>query len=179
MKFVKYENCWWNVDEVIENNLVILNDWHGAGFRCDITNMKIIEAKDWNCLDWTNTTVYNDKSKTGWLDRQGKFYGCDYNCHVISADVIFFKTERELENLGYIKITGDDGFYFAQFSPRILSKNILPTKEQLAYLYSRTDVSYKAIITALESEKYTDERLHKAIDENNQNEDGKNHQNTL
>lgn len=41
---------------------------------------------------------------TGWIDRDGKFYPCDYGEHVKFCEKIGF-TERELELKGWVKIT--------------------------------------------------------------------------
>ena len=67
--------------------------------------MLIVEAKDWKDLDWKGTDLFNDKYKTGWLNLKGDFFGCDYRHHDLQAELVHGKSEKELEEIGFIKLT--------------------------------------------------------------------------
>jgi len=68
---------------------------------------KILEtqdAEDIHDLDWTKTNLVDKNSKSGWLDREGKFTGCQSRNHDIVADLVFNKTVTELEKAGWVRI---------------------------------------------------------------------------
>lgn len=52
-------------------------------------------------------------SPWGWIDREGRFYGCDFMEHKFCADICFNMSELEAERRGYVKIYSDDseGYY--------------------------------------------------------------------
>ena len=99
MRFIKVENYWWELEGDRVYNAV--GGYHSAN-SYDKTN--IVEAKDWEFLDWKGTELLDNKYKTGWIDRTGIFYGCSSESHSTQAEYIHHKTERELELLGWIKV---------------------------------------------------------------------------
>jgi hypothetical protein len=57
-------------------------------------------------LDHTKTGLKVKESKSGWLDREGRYYPCRYYEHDIYARLILRKTVKELERLGWVRING-------------------------------------------------------------------------
>ena len=56
---------------------------------------------------WTgilNETIRNDQETTGWIAPDGTFYGCSSSGHEDLAKYFFSKTEREMEEDGFVKI---------------------------------------------------------------------------
>ena len=55
----------------------------------------------------------NKKYKLGYIDREGKFYRCEHEAHGDLAHYLFDKSERDLDEMGWIKIGGSerDGYY--------------------------------------------------------------------
>jgi len=113
MKFVKIKMkesdlmpYWWEYDESTPvNNAVLKNFYMGKNSGNDLTGYEIVEAKSWFDLDWKGTTVYSDIYYTGWLSPNGKFFGCDYECHEEQAMFVHKTNLTDLEEKGFIKIT--------------------------------------------------------------------------
>ena len=100
MKFVKINNFWWNLEGNFLYNIAggrQMAEWHKP-FN------EIVIEDDWIDLDWKDTVIHNNNFKTGWINRNGLFFGCDYETHSIQAEFVHKKSERELELLGWIKI---------------------------------------------------------------------------
>jgi hypothetical protein len=49
----------------------------------------------------------NTKADYGWVDKEGRFYGCDWMGHSACAAAIFHISEHEAEQAGYVKIYRD------------------------------------------------------------------------
>ena len=64
----------------------------------------MVEAEDYNFLDWSGTSLLNNEFVTGWLDKNGAFYGCSPKHHKEQAKLIHNSTEENLENQFFIKI---------------------------------------------------------------------------
>lgn len=62
----------------------------------------ICEANDWDELDYSY--LLKPESKYGWIDRNGRFYGCNYEEHDDIAELVLHKSSRQLETEGWIKI---------------------------------------------------------------------------
>lgn len=144
MKFVKINNFWWEIEDDKLYNMVgghQLADWY------KIEDEDVVEVNDWKDLDWIGTEIYDDTLKTGWINRDGKFFGCGSQWHSRQSEFIHNKTERELELLGWIKVyrsnvfesKNKNGYDFIIVSNRIneLQKNKLNklgfTDEEIAY----------------------------------------------
>ena len=96
-------NGFWKLEER-GSQLVCINRFGGWHDYCKELGEDIYEVEKYEDLPFTKYYI-NDKYKTGWLDRNGRFYGCDWEMHVFVAEYCFKKTEEELEKEGWIKIT--------------------------------------------------------------------------
>ena len=149
MKFLKMEHNWWKINE--EENLKqawISNVNGGFKKNVDVTGLSFVEAKGWKELDWQNTIYWDNSYKTGLLAPNGKFYGCDHECHELQAQLVHKKEEDDLEREGYIKFTHlneGDKEVWAFFSADEYDRNRRPTKEQLNYLAKRQDCNLTGI----------------------------------
>lgn len=63
------------------------------------------EANDWDELDYSY--LIKPDSEYGWVSPDGHFYGCKYADHSLMAKMYFKKSERQLENEGWVKIFRD------------------------------------------------------------------------
>lgn len=68
------------------------------------------EAEDIHELDWLKTSLINDKEISGWLNRSGRFYGCNSQAHDLVADLVFNKSVQEMEDEGWVRIYGETAF---------------------------------------------------------------------
>lgn len=64
------------------------------------------EVEDYEDLDHSKTGLLQDASEAsgGWVDRDGKFYGCEYMAHDDLARLVIRKEVKELEQLGWIRV---------------------------------------------------------------------------
>ena len=74
----------------------------------DLTGLEIVEADDFDKLDWSGTSLLNNEYLTGWLDKKGNFYGCDYRNHRDQAIFVHGLSERDIEEEQFIKISYED-----------------------------------------------------------------------
>ena len=170
MKFVKYENFWWEYDETTpKNNAKLINLVGGYNTGNDITNCEIVEADGFECLDWSNTEILNKNSRYGWLDRNGKFYGCDYRHHDMQANYIHKKSRRELERFGWILI----GKNFYEETGKLIAmfygdykEGVMPTDAQLEYLSRRSDVDSSFVIYAYKNGNFEKARIYEQKEKN-------------
>jgi len=75
-----------------------MGGWRNIGDKKDV--LEVTYAKDFENLDWSNTNLNIPDSKYGWLDRNGKFYGCQYKSHDSCAFYIIKEDVYELELKG-------------------------------------------------------------------------------
>ena len=61
-------------------------------------------ASDVHELDWRKTDLVSDKHTSGWLDREGRFTGCESTSHDLVADLVFGKSVDEMETSGMVRI---------------------------------------------------------------------------
>lgn len=107
-KYVKYDDFWWEYDvKTPKEKATLINLAGGRNSGVDITKCKIVKANDFEELDWNNTKVLDSKYKYGWLDRQGNFYGCEYYCHSLQAELVHHSSRRNLEKNGWIHISSN------------------------------------------------------------------------
>ena len=104
MKFVFYNNGWWEYNEDLER---IENSYGGWNSHTP-TPEEIVEVSSWEDLDWS--CLLDPDSPVGWISPSGEFYGCDCRAHEEVAYWVLHSTERELEVKGFVKI------YFDTFS---------------------------------------------------------------
>jgi hypothetical protein len=72
--------------------------------------LETAEVEDIHELDWTKTSLIDNKHNSGWIDRNGHFYGCTSQNHDIVADLVFNKTVEEMEKQGYVRVYGSDSW---------------------------------------------------------------------
>ena len=96
-KYVKYNNFWWELE-----NGFIYNRVGGHTVYDPETAGPIVEVENFEDLDWS--CLIKPDSNLGWVSPDGRFYGCDYTDHADVADLYFKKSERELEDEGWVKI---------------------------------------------------------------------------
>lgn len=154
MKFVKFNNFWWEYDESTPKNCAtLLNLVGGHHSGNNITNCQIVEANGFEFLDWSGTSVLNNNSKYGWLDTEGNFYGCDYEDHDIQAELVHHSSRRELEKKGWIHISVDmmhhTGKAMAYFCGN-LNEGVLPTEKQLFYLVNHKEIDSNQVFCEYE-----------------------------
>ena len=85
---------------------------------------KKFEAKGWDEVLKIELLANRDKYITGWISPNGDFFGCAPEDHDDVAKYIFDKTQRELEDAGYIKVYEN---------PRRLRAASLKTMELYSY----------------------------------------------
>ena len=79
----------------------------GYNFGCkDDEILETVEAEDFESLDWSKTTLLIPDSDAGWLDRNGKFYGCRSEDHDVLAYFYLKKDVSELEKEGWVRVYG-------------------------------------------------------------------------
>ena len=61
-----------------------------------------VPTKYWDDLDYS--FLLKNESPYGWIDRNGKYYGCEYEDHDDIAELVLHKTSRQLETEGWIKV---------------------------------------------------------------------------
>lgn len=104
--FVLYDNFWWEWDENTDKKCAtLINAFGGRNAFIDITNCKTAKAEEFEDLNWNGTDVLNEKFETGWLAPNGDFFGCNYRYHDDQAIYVHKKTESELEQAGWVKLT--------------------------------------------------------------------------
>ncbi|MBI5236403.1 MAG: hypothetical protein HY886_09190 [Deltaproteobacteria bacterium] len=62
------------------------------------------KAEHLTLLDWKKTPFYDDKSRAGWLSRDGRFYGCPEVLHDTLAYCLFGVKVGELEKTGWVRV---------------------------------------------------------------------------
>ena len=149
LTFVKYENYWYELDTSTPLKCAtVYNSVGGKMLELDLTNSPLVQANSFNELDWSDTRVFSDRYKTGWLSPDGKFYGCSYEAHLFQAKYLHNKSEREMEESGWIKIARD---YDNPTKVRALlcydeSRNLIrPTYAQMDYLKNSEITNYEEI----------------------------------
>jgi len=70
-----------------------------------------VEAKSFEDLDWSKTYLNQPDSDAGWLDRNGRFYGCDSRDHDACAWFLLKKKVSELEKTGWVRVYGPPECY--------------------------------------------------------------------
>ena len=63
-----------------------------------------VEAEDLTRLDWRKTPFRNDGLVSGWLSRDGRFYGCPSCYHDTLAYCVLGIKVAELEKAGWVRI---------------------------------------------------------------------------
>lgn len=67
---------------------------------------EVKEAASLTELDWTKTPFRNDNLLTGWLSRDGRFYGCPDVFHDVIAYCVLGMKVGDIEGLGWARVHG-------------------------------------------------------------------------
>jgi hypothetical protein len=62
------------------------------------------DAEDLTELDWRKTPFHNDDLASGWLSREGRFYGCPQVNHDVLAYCVLGLKVGEIERLGWVRV---------------------------------------------------------------------------
>lgn len=65
---------------------------------------EVVEARHITHLDWKKTPFRNDTLSTGWLSRDGRFYGCPAVFHDVIAYCVLGVKVSDLENAGWVRV---------------------------------------------------------------------------
>lgn len=68
------------------------------------TVLETRQVSDLRELDWEKTSLLHPSSNSGWLSREGRFYGCMTKDHDKVADLILHKEVGELEKTGWVRV---------------------------------------------------------------------------
>ena len=93
------DNGWWRISDC---GTKLYNRRGGYHSYTPSKDDIICEADSWDDLDYS-FLVKND-SLYGWIDRNGRYYGCEYEDHDDVAELVLHKTSRQLEEEGWIKV---------------------------------------------------------------------------
>lgn len=135
--FVKIDNYWWKLSLTTPLDKATVYNYSGGHMsEIDCTKKEIVEATDWEFLDWKGTVLYDDKFDTGWLSPSGEFFGCDYRAHYMCALMVLRQEDKKLEEKGYIRITKsfENDKLSAQIPYFLNHSYPKPTKKQMDYL---------------------------------------------
>ena len=151
--YVKFNDFWWEYNtSTSKNSATLYNFVGGKSSGNDITNCEIVEAENLEALDWNGTIVLDSKYRYGWVDRKGIFYGCDYYCHDMQAQLVHHSTRWQLEKLGWIHISKDrlshqlKAQFFGDYK-----NGIMPTDAQMMYLCRHRDIESDYVMFAYEN----------------------------
>lgn len=61
-------------------------------------------------LDWKKTPLHNQGLVSGWLSREGRFYGCPSWLHDMLAHCVLGMKVAELERIGWVRIHNPNWF---------------------------------------------------------------------
>lgn len=105
-KEVQDENSWWAIQDDDEQLWI-----NSLGGRCSISEQSIVletvYAEEFEDLDWSSTSLNLPDSKFGWLDRNGKFYGCSYEDHDSCAYYLLKSDVSDIESKGWVRVYDD------------------------------------------------------------------------
>lgn len=93
------DNMWWRISE---DGTMLFNRCGGHHSYEPSEDDIICEVDSWDDLDYS--FLLKNESPYGWIDRNGKYYGCEYEDHDDIAELVLHKTSRQLETEGWIKV---------------------------------------------------------------------------
>lgn len=168
-KYVKFEDFWWEYDEKTpKNNATLINIVGGYNSKNDITNCEIVEANDFDELDWNDTKVLSKNYRSGWLDRNGKFYGCSYESHDLQAKLVHHSSRQELEKLGWIHISEDRIFGENELNAQFwgdYENDFSPTDAQIMFLTKHKEINSEMVFDKYLNSKTLKSKSHNKTDE--------------
>ncbi|MBQ3493852.1 MAG: hypothetical protein IJA69_00380 [Clostridia bacterium] len=155
-QFVKFQNVWWEYDQ--STSPMFATIYSNSSKKLTNVNISGLEksyAESFFHLDWTNTAIFSQHYKTGWLSPDGKFFGCDFHFHDDQAFLVHKQNEDDLEKQGWIKISYDpvkNGVDSDKLEAFFDSDDemVYPTNKQLSYISSHyTGRDKECMITKL------------------------------
>lgn len=72
--------------------------------------LEVAEAEHFTLLDWRKTPYYTPEANSGWLSREGRFYGCPNYCHDVLAWCVLGMKVPELERLGWVRVYSENWY---------------------------------------------------------------------
>ncbi len=156
MKFIKLKNTWWQYDERTPLDSATLYDIlsNDVSNYTDIRDREIVEVQSAWDLDWNGTDILNNNSRYGWVDRNGKFYGCGFASHDFQAHIVHKSSRIDLEKAGWIHISSPskyDSYVIKAEFWGDYKNGVMPTDAQMQYLCSRNDVQFSDVVEAYEN----------------------------
>lgn len=94
------DNGWWEYDEELGRVYNLMGGWHNYTPH----PLNIFIKGTWEDVMREDLLLHRNDYVTGWIAPDGEFFGCSAMGHRDVAEYIFGKTERELEDSGYLKI---------------------------------------------------------------------------
>lgn len=99
--------------------------------------------------DWGRITNYvfdiglmDQSQQKGWVDINGKFYGCAYACHEHFVSILGHSSRYHMETLGYIHVSGSrtpEPIYFSMY--RVNAKQRRTLKKLGCYIDNATELT--------------------------------------
>lgn len=106
MLYIKKQRSWYEAT----SDRMFAFDLCGKQISCGEEPIEsFVEAIDFSQLDWTDTDVLSNDFKTGWIDRDGRFYGCSRRLHYCQAIYIHHCDDEELIDKGWVRVTAQGG----------------------------------------------------------------------
>lgn len=68
------------------------------------------EAEDKSLLDWRRTPFHDDSLSSGWLSRDGRFYGCPSYLHDTFVMCMLGMRVKEVEAAGWVRVHNSSRF---------------------------------------------------------------------
>lgn len=72
--------------------------------------LEVVKEEHHTLLNWTKTPFYGHDYISGWLSREGRFYGCPSNYHDVLAYCVLGMKVPELEKLGWVRVYSHNWF---------------------------------------------------------------------
>ena len=71
---------------------------------------EVVRTDDITDLDWSLTPLYDSDSSSGWLSREGRFYGCPANYHDKFAAYVLGTKVHDLEDCGWARVLDSSSY---------------------------------------------------------------------
>jgi len=160
-QFVKINNMWKEYDGKTSISNAKVRNYNGKlEINLNLKEKEMLIAEKWEDLNWEDTEIFDKSYKTGWLSREGIFYGCKSQLHWMQAILVHKKTDFDLEKEGFIKITLSELEYKrtkAIFPAKFLNKKLSPTIAQIEYLENQMGIDYKEVFDYFQEKIEEDE----------------------
>jgi len=75
---------------------------------------EIVKADDVTELDWSRVPLYDNDSSSGWLSREGRFYGCPANFHDRFVAYVLGMKVHKMEKLGWTRVLDSSSYSAAR-----------------------------------------------------------------